>query len=88
MILVMKNEMPMGGMASKMIEPMMMPMKSMSMSTESCVVPVNVCEMESGGGGMDSYMMSSTGTGGMYGMNPMAQMMGKMYGMGVGMGMD
>lgn len=84
----MKNEMPVGGMASKMIEPMMMPMKSMSMSTESCIVPINVCEMESGGG-MDSYMMSSTGGGGgMYGMNPMAQMMGKMYGMGMGMGMD
>lgn len=82
----MKNEMPVGGMGSKMFEPMMMPMKSMSMSSESCIVPINVCEMESGGGGgggMDSYLMSSGG--GMYGINPMAQMMGKMYGMGMGM---
>lgn len=83
----MKNEM--GG-SGKMIPMDPMSMKTMSMSTDSCIVPINVCDA-----GGDGYMMGGGGGGaGMYGMNPMnpgmVQMMSNMYGMGmgVGMGMD
>lgn len=89
MIVVKMNEM--GG-PGKMIPMDPMSMKTMSMSTDSCIVPINVCDAAGDGYMMGGNGLGGGGGGGMYGMNSMnpamVQMMSKMYGMGMDMGLD